>query len=157
MTPLLEIRDRIRRWSALFERESVQSSRQIGCTSIAFIPESQIKGQRTPNLKATLLRTEVLCEVKTINPSQIEAQRRVEGGVGTTEAEVAEGFMRKLVHDVQNAKEQMDMYSEGRFTRKIVYIIVNFDDGLHEYVDMYKNQNDAFLSTKSFSDLENHI
>jgi hypothetical protein len=63
-------------------------------------------------------------------------------------------FMRKLVHDVQNAKEQIDIYSEGRSTRKIVYIIVNFDAGLHEYVDMYKSQIDAFLSMKSFADLE---
>jgi hypothetical protein len=158
VAPLIQTREPIRGWQALFNKlnhaKAYNHLARLGCSCIAFIPESQVTGQRTPDLKATLSGTEILCEVKTINTSEIEAHRRVEGGVGTTDPDVSKGFLRKLIHDVQNAKEQMDMYSGNRPARKIVYVIVNFDDALHEYAEMYKRQIDEFLTTEAFSDLE---
>ncbi len=83
VTPLLQIRDHIRGWQALFDKlnhaKAYNYLARLGCACIAFIPESPVSGQRTPDLKATLSDMEILCEVKTINTSEIEAHRRVDG------------------------------------------------------------------------------
>ncbi len=47
----------------------------------------------------------------------------------------------------------MDAYSGDKRVRKIAYVIVNFDDRLHEYSDMYKRQIDMFLKTGAIVDL----
>jgi hypothetical protein len=98
--------------------------------------------------------TKVLCEVKTINISEIEATRRTRGGVGSTEAQASDGFFKKLTADLRNAKKQMDVYAGSSDARKIVYIVVNFDDSLHQYADDYKAQIAAFLSTNQSPELE---
>jgi hypothetical protein len=161
VTPLLQIKHPTRGWQAVFDRlnhaKAYNYLSRAGCICIGFIPESTVNGQRTPDLKATQSGTSVLCEVKTINISEIEARRRVEGGVGTTEASVAQGFLDKLIHDIENAKEQMDAYSAGRPARKIAYIVVNFDDRFHEYSDMYQSQIDMFLKTNTFCGRRNNI
>ena len=105
-------------------------------------------------LEAQLGPTKVVCEVKTINISEIEATRRTRGGVGSTEAQVSDGFFNKLTADLRNAKKQMDVYAGSSDAREIVYIVVNFDDSLHQYVDDYKAQIDAFLSTNQSPELE---
>jgi hypothetical protein len=158
VTQLLQIKHPTRGWRAVFDRlnhaKAYNYLSREGCTCIRFIPESPVGGQRTPDLKAIRRDMLVLCEVKTINISEIEARRRVEGGVGTTEASVSQGFLDKLIHDIENAKEQMGAYVAGRTARKIAYIVVNFDDNLHEYSDMYQRQIDTFLKTNTFPDVE---
>jgi hypothetical protein len=73
----------------------------------------------------------VLCEVRTINISEIEATRRHTGGVGTTETQLSAGFFTKLASDLAEAKAQMDAYDANPGVKKIAYVIVNFDDALH--------------------------
>jgi hypothetical protein len=48
----------------------------------------------------------------------------------------------------------MDVYAGSSDAREIVYIVVNFDDSLHQYADDYKAQIDAFLSTDQSPGLE---
>jgi hypothetical protein len=58
VTPLLQIRDYIRGWQQLFDKlnhaKAYNHLARLGCTCIAFIPESQVSGQRTPDLEAML-------------------------------------------------------------------------------------------------------
>jgi hypothetical protein len=153
IAPLLPIKDPTRGWQAIFDKlnhaKAYNHLARRGCACIQFIPESNDK--RTPDLKATQYGAEILCEVKTINTSEIEVQRRVKGGVGTIEADLSAGFLRKLTHDIENATQQLNACSTEGTAQKIVYIIVNFDDSFHEYKDMYENQIARFLNTTSLS------
>src|SRR5712672_184938 len=44
---------------------------------------------------------------------------------------------KKLTSDIETAKNQMAAYDADNSIRRIVYIIVNFDDNLHQYDDDY--------------------
>jgi hypothetical protein len=45
-------------------------------------------------------------------------------------------------------------YNPDSAVRKIAYVIVNFDDSLHEYGDRYGSQIAEFMATNPISDLE---
>ena len=75
--PLTMRRDPKRGWQMLFDtlNEGLGYAylHSIGCTNIAFV---QRDSKKTPDLRATYDERRVLCEVKTINVSQDEADRR---------------------------------------------------------------------------------
>lgn len=110
IAPLLQRRHPTRGWQPLFDKLNHVNAYNylagMGCTARRFIPESPISGRKTPDLEAQLGHTKVLCEVKTINISEIEATRRTHGGVGSTEAQVSDGFFKKLTADLRNAKSK---------------------------------------------------
>jgi hypothetical protein len=87
-----------------------------------------------------------LCEVKTVNISEAEAIRRKIGGEGSTAACLDEGFFNKLRVDVLTAKKQMESYDASGYVRRIVFIVVNFDDFLAEYKTDYFCQIDQYLA-----------
>jgi hypothetical protein len=89
----------------------------------------------------------VLCEVKTINASDVEADRRHSGNVGTVTDRLHEGFFSKLSSDLRKAKAQMVSYDASGNSKHIVYVITNFDDHLHEYADRYQHQIDNFIAS----------
>lgn len=41
----------------------------------------------------------------------------------------------------------MAAYGAGGCTKYIAYVIVNFDDSLHEYADRYRRQIDQFIAS----------
>jgi hypothetical protein len=91
-----------------------------------------------------------LCEIKTINISDVEACRRRDHDVGSTTDHLAEGFFRKLASDLEAAQVQIQAYcADDGPTRKIIYVIVNFDDSLHEYAEEYERQITERMSTNS--------
>jgi hypothetical protein len=149
LTPLLTARHPQRGWQPLFDKlnqaKAYNYLKRNECVDVAFIPPSRNKRQQTPDLKATQQSIPVLCEVKTVNISATEAERRVTGGVGMTIAELHDGFFRKLGSDLARAKAQMEAFDTNPSTRMIVYVIVNFDDFLHEYADRYREQIDSYL------------
>src|SRR5580765_2589561 len=75
--PFLTVRDEKRGWQAMFdtlnESKGYAYLRGIGCSEVAFIKR---ESKKTPDLRAILDGSRVLCEVKTINISQDEAARR---------------------------------------------------------------------------------
>jgi hypothetical protein len=73
----------------------------------------------------------VLCEVKTIHISAAEVARRLGGGVGTTQAHVTPEFLVKLRRAIETARDQMVAFDAT--ASHIAYVVVNFDDLLHEY------------------------
>ena len=155
---LLVAKDAKRGWQMLFDilnqAKAYNYLKGLGCTNIAFIPVSRIKGQLTPDLKADLGFGKILCEVKTINMSEMEATRRQIGGVGTSTDRLEEGFFNKLTSDLTRAKAQMLAYCADSATRRIAYVIVNFDDTLHEYSDRYQAQIDQYVACNPVPELE---
>ncbi len=155
--------DPARGWSSLFEalNEAKGYSHLVclGCTDVKFIPRSTIKGQRTPDLQGLLassnnISINVLCEVKTINASQPEVERRINGGVGRTLLHLEEGFFRKLFSDIETATNQMRAYDPNVGTRRIVYLVVSFDDILNEYAVDYQKQIEACVACETTIDVE---
>jgi hypothetical protein len=154
LAPLLAAKDRKRGWQSLFDKlnqaKAFNYLKSRGYRNIRFVPPSAVKGQQTPDLQAD----GTLCEVKTINTSEIEADRWNSGGVGTTTDRLDEGFFRKLSSDLRKANAQMAAYGGGQDTKHIAYVIVNFDDRLHEYADRYQAQIDQYVAGDPVSGLE---
>jgi hypothetical protein len=141
-------------YDTLNEAKGYNYLARIGCTNVRFIPESAIKGQKSPDLGADAQGRTVLCDVKTINISDKEVDRRRSGGVGMSTDQLETGFLNKLKSDLEHAKAQMMAYNPGGIARKIAYVVVNYDDGLHEYADQYWPQIDQFLADNPIADLE---
>ena len=146
VTPLLGARDQKRGWQLLFDKlnqaKAYNYLKGAGYLNVRFVPPSAVSGQQTPDLQAD----GALCEVKTINISEIEADRRYSGGVGSSTDQLDEGFFRKLSSDLRKAKAQMAAHSTDQDTKFIAYIIVNFDDSLHEYADRHQHQIDQYIA-----------
>jgi hypothetical protein len=158
LAPLLTARHPTRGWQQLFDKlnqaKAYNYLKAAGYLDVKFISVSRIKGQRTPDLEACGGSTTALCEVKTISVSEDEADRRATGGVGTTTDQLNAGFFAKLASDLADAKAQMMAYEVNSETRKIAYVIVNFDDHLHEYADRYQLQIERYLKINSPEGLE---
>lgn len=128
--------------------------RSIGCSNIEFVPTSCKSGEKTPDLRAVLEGDELLCEVKTIGISDVEALRRKVGGVSSKERMINEGFIKKLLDDVGKAIKQIDKFASGRRAKRIVFVYINFDDILGEYADEYFLQIANVLRRQKFPDVD---
>ena len=85
--------------------------RETGCSAIHFIPESKTKGEKTPDLEGVLESGKVICEVKTIEPSQDEALRRGRGNyLHPGPLKLEQEFFKKLTKTLISAKEQIELY-----------------------------------------------
>lgn len=146
VAPLLAAKHPTRGWQSLFDKlnqaKAFNYLKSAGYQNVRFIPPSAVTGRQTPDLQAS----GVLCEVKTINASDAEANRRYSGGVGSVTDQLDEGFFRKLSSDLKKAKEQMVSFDGNANSMHIVYIIANFDDRLHEYADRYQRQIDHYVA-----------
>lgn len=150
LAPLLVPRAEKRGWEALFNILNQAKGynylkTELGYADVRFIPRAKMRGQRTPDLAAYAGSIKALCEVKTINVSEDEAQRRYTGGVGSTEAELSDAFFKKLAHDLVEAKAQMDAFDTSPNLKRIAYVVVNYDDHLHEAGDLYRRQIDRYI------------
>lgn len=156
----LQTRDAGRGWQALFDIFSEANGfaylQSIGSTGIRFIPRTKGK---TPDLEGRLDGRPVLCEVKTINVSQDEADARhrihqgeiVSSRVSTR---VGDGFLRKLNSNLANAIEQLDAQDPQREARRIVLTVVHFDDWVGDYQREYFAQIDEYLFANPVSGAE---
>jgi hypothetical protein len=158
LAPLLIAKHETRGWQQLFDKlnqaKAYNYLARVGCTGILFIPESKVKRQRTPDLEASAQDGQVLCEVKTVNVSEDEANRLHNYGVGTITDQLPESFFIKLSSSLTQATAQMLAYNADTKTKRIAYIIVNFDARLHEYADRYQLQIDQFMANNPTPNLE---
>lgn len=101
----------------------------IGCSDINFIPCANIKGVKTPDLEGTFRGIKVICEVKTINISNDEIdRRRNHKTVRNERIPLKQGFFHKLMDDIKKAINQLEDYGKNKQALHIVYIILNLDD-----------------------------
>lgn len=155
LEPLLTAQDAKRGWQPVWDRlnqaKAYNHLKDAGYRSIEFVPPSTVGGLQTPNLRAELNTTSALCEVKTINIAEIEAERRHSSGVGSAGNRLDSGFFKQLQFDVEQAKKQMAAYDPNPATKRLAYIIVKFDDALHEYSDAYRSQIDEFMASANLT------
>ena len=65
-----------------------------GCTAVHFVPRGSQSGAQTPDVEGRHGKDRALCEVKTINPSDVEIARREAGEVRSTATSLDCGFFR---------------------------------------------------------------
>jgi len=150
--PLTIQRHPTRGWQSLFdtlnEAKAFAYLQSLGCSEIGFIRRGK---EKTPDVRAILNGRRVLCEVKTINISADEAdcRQRIHQGevigrsVPTT---VTPKMLGKVTDTVTRAIEQLDREDPMRAARRIVFIVLHFDDWVGDYQTEYIAQIDAHLA-----------
>ena len=155
LAPLLRARHPVRGWQQLFDKlnqtKGYNHLKRLGCTGIRFIRELRIKGKLSPDIEAVDGDRVALCEVKTINISEIEAERRHTGGVRTSTDQLNDLFLGKMRSTIEQAMQQMCAYNTDDRTRRIAFVIINFDDSSHEYADRYAPQLEEFRADYAVS------
>ena len=150
--PNLTVRDGGRGWQKLFdtlnEAKGYAYLRRSGCTDIAFIEPA--KNKKTPDLRASHDGTPLLCEVKTINVSKDEAERReriARGDIFVTKVsnEVTAEMLQKVRATLEHGITQLDGEDPERRARRIVFTILTFDDWVGDYQTEDIAQLDAHL------------
>jgi len=141
-----------RGWQALFdvfsEARAYGYLLHLGCTGIHFIPRRKTK---TPDLGAMRDGRPLFCEVKTINISQDEADRRRriyhEGAMvaSKTPLQVGNGFLSKLTDTLHGAVGQLDAADLTREARRVIFTMLHFDDCVGDYQPEYIAQIDDHL------------
>ena len=156
--PRLKAQHPTRKWQQLFdtlnEAKGYNYLVRIGCTDIKFIPRATTDKVQTPDLRGLLGTTRALCEVKTFNVSDDEANRLATGGVGTTLRYLEQPFLDKLSSTIRTAASQLLAFDKDLTSRRIVHVVFNFDDRIHEYSEEYQKQIEAFLECASLPNVE---
>ena len=150
--PLLKKRSTGRGWQALFdilrsEARAFGYLQSIGCTGVHFITPTD---QKTPDLGASQGSRSVFCEVKTINISDDEAEKRSRGHghesvFSSRSQDVSDGFLRKLSDTLAAAVEQLDAADPKRQARCVIFTMLHFDDWWGDYQARYIAQIDVHL------------
>ena len=150
--PRLRAQHSTRGWQQLFdtlnEAKAYNYLVRIGCKEIKFIPRAKSDNVQTPDLRGFLGSATVLCEVKTINVSEDEANRFATGGVGTTRLYLENELFKKVSSVIHTAASQLLAFDRDLTSWRIVYVVFNFDDRLHEYADEYQKQIEAFIAER---------
>ena len=158
VVPFFKKKYPVRGWQSAFDKlnqaKAYKYLAMLGCREVSFIPESSIPGKKTPDLEGRLGSTSILCEVKTINPSDEETNARGRMIARPIQGDLPEAFFNKLSSTVVKANTQMDSYCQDRASRRFVYVILNFDDNLHEYVDHYMQQVQDFCRQNELPRIE---
>ena len=149
--PLFLKREELRGWQGAFselnEAKAYNFLVRNGYASVEFVPRRI--DTKTPDLRAKIGNADVLCEAKTINRSDraILTQKRKE--VSSVSNRLGVEFFAKLASTIKRADLQMAAFSSVLEIKRIIYLVINFDDGLHEYVDDYliqiREQNEVFV------------
>ena len=110
----------------------------LATPSVEFIPRN--RDTKTPDLRAKLGNVDVLCEAKTINRSERAIVAQLRRAASSVPILLGKEFFAKIASTIKYADQQMAAFSSALDTKRIIYIVINFDDRLHEYVDDYLTQ-----------------
>lgn len=141
-----------RGWRALFdtldEAKGYVYLQRAGCVDIAFIKRTN---RKTPDLRANLAGTRVLCEVKTINVSEEEVERRVRVTRGEIFAtgvpnQLTAEMLQKVHATIEHGITQLDGEDQERSARRIVFTNLNFDESLHWQSEYIAQLDEHFLA-----------
>ena len=160
--PYLTKRHTGRRWHQLFdvlnEARAYNYLISLGCLDVHFIPTSKNNGEETPDLEGVLCSRKVLCEVKTINISDKEAEVRASDKpiVQTTPDQLEKAFFdTKLKSCLTKAEKQLKAYDSANSARLLVYLFIMFDDyPFCEYKENYFQQIDQYFSENPVTGIE---
>ena len=137
--PLFMKGEKVRGWQGAFselnEAKAYNFLVRRGYTCVEFIPRRS--DAKTPDLRARMGNINVLCEVKTINRSERAVREKIQAVVSSVSNLLPVEFFSKLASTIRGADQQMAVFSSALDMKRIVYLVINFDDRLHECVDDY--------------------
>ncbi len=155
---LLERKDPKRGWQAVFDKlneaKGYRYLKRVGYTDIRFLPRAKRRDEQTPDLEAKRGAEIALCEVKTINVSDAEVERARAGAVSSVAGQLDQMFIRKFNNTITLAKSQLEAHHAAVATKLIAYVVLNFDDLLHEYADRYRMQIESHLESSPVPGVE---
>jgi hypothetical protein len=131
--------------------------KDVGCTDIHLIGR---RSSKTPDLEASRDGRRVLCEVKTFNVADEEAEYRAavargEISVRDTESRLDDGFLvGKLTATLDRAVTQLDAEDPQREASRYVFCVINFNDWVGDYQPEYVAQIDDHLGRNPISSAE---
>ena len=131
--------DTNRGWSQLFDKLNEAKGycflKSMGCVNIRFIPRAKKKNIETPDLEGWKDKSNILCEVKTINISDqnIMAGKKIKAQ--TVDDSITPGLKKKLENMFTKASSQLNSYPVTTNTNKFIYLIITYDEDLD-----YKNE-----------------
>ena len=148
--PYLTAKDAIGRgWSQLIailnQARAHNYLKRHGCLEIAFVARSSKSRTKTPDIKASFVGQEVLCEVKTLEISDDEVKARKEMLGRNIQWELPPQFLAKLSKTIVKAQSQLHSYRASLQSECIAFLVMNFDDWLGEYKSTYYRQIDEHL------------
>lgn len=120
----------------------------LGARNVRFVPRTSGK---TPDLQADLDGQRVLCEVKTINISDDEAAHRrrayEEGVIEVTGVALwmTDQFLTKVTATLRSALNQLESFDPDSQARRIIFLVVNFNDWVGDRQREYIAQLDEHL------------
>ena len=117
----------------------------VGARDMRFVPET---ADQTPDIEAMAANALILCETKTISESDAEIYRRVQGAAGYISNRLPDEFLAKVLATIAGAAEQLRGYRSVEHARRMVFLIVNFDDALGEHAEDFYAQIDARLASE---------
>lgn len=137
--PLFMKGEKVRGWQGAFselnEAKAYNFLVRRGYTCVEFIPRRS--DTKTPDLRAKMAGVEILCEAKTINRSMRALVARTQALASPVSNFLPAEFFSKLALTIRRADQQMGAFSSSPDAKRIVYLVINFDDWLHEGVDDY--------------------
>jgi hypothetical protein len=137
--PLFMKGEKVRGWQGAFselnEAKAYNFLVRRGYTYVEFIPRRS--DAKTPDLRAKMGNVDVLCEVKTINRSKRAVRAKTQAIVSSVSSLLPAEFFSKLALTIRGADQQMAAFSLAPALKRIIYLVINFDDRLHECVDDY--------------------
>lgn len=136
-------------WEQLFDilnqARAYRYLKAIGCTNLRFIPRSN--KQKTPDIEGEIGTSRVLCEVKTINPSDKEiAARNCPPIARFLPMELTPEFLTKLRATIYQAGQQLSAYDPDGTAIHFAYLNISFDDFFAERKEQYFQEIDACLA-----------
>jgi hypothetical protein len=149
--PLTMTRMPGRGWEPLFnlfsEARAYGYLADIGCTGIRFLKRTK---RLTPDLAAALAGRAMFCEVKTLNISADEAEKRdriASGEIigGSVSITLTEGFLGKVSATLAHGVDQLYASDPERKARRLLFVVVRFDDWVGDYQPEYFACMDAHL------------
>lgn len=146
VAPHFAQRDGVRGWQQAFDRlNEAKGYRFIArCGGVpSFIREG---ADPTPDIELNSPTGLVVCEVKTINRSDMEIVSV--GSARSTLRTLPEEFIQgKLQNTVDHARKQLETWRASEAARRVLYLVVNFDDSFAQYAEDYNRQMQASLTS----------
>lgn len=138
-------------FNQLNESKAYSYLKKSGCVNLRFIPEEKNK---TPDIEGKYQDNRILCEVKTIDISEDEINRRRNSEVYdiSVYCKLSKGFVNKFKSAFENAKSKFFDYSKTDKDILMVYFVISFDDFVGYYNENYEQQLKSIVN-----DLDNHI
>jgi len=123
--------------ACVHEAQAYNYLRRIGTENIQFVKSGNFK---SPDLRGTIGKKHIVCECKTLNRSKKALIASQRSQVQAVSLNLDDAFMTKIRSVIERGFLQIEALGLNDEAMKILYLVPNFDDMQHTYVDDYMKQ-----------------